>query len=141
MSSATVTGFRLSPQQRHLWPLQAGNPSFNAWVAIMLTGPVEVDRLQSVLNEIVARHEILRTTYQRLSGMTMPVQVVADFASVELRSVDLDNKAIDDFIATETAETFDYERGPLVRAALATLPADRHLLVVTLCAICADTRT
>jgi len=141
MSSATVTGFRLSPQQRHLWPLQAGNPSFNAWVAVMLTGPVDVDRLQSALNEIIARHEILRTTYQRLSGMTMPVQVVADFASVELRSVALVDEEIDDFIATETAEIFDYERGPLVRAALAVLPADHHLLVVTLCAICADTRT
>jgi amino acid adenylation domain-containing protein len=141
MSSATVTGFRLSPQQRHLWPLQAGNPSFNAWVAIMLTGPVDVDHLQSVLNEIVARHEILRTTYQRISGMTMPVQVVADFASVELRSVELDNEAIDEFIAGETAETFDYERGPFVRAALAALSSERYVLVVTLCAICADTRT
>ncbi|HZN01240.1 MAG TPA: condensation domain-containing protein, partial [Pyrinomonadaceae bacterium] len=118
MSSATVTGFRLSPQQRHLWPLQAGNPSFNAWVAIMLTGPVDVDHLQCVLNEIVARHEILRTTYQRVSGMTMPVQVVSDFASVAVRSVELDNEAIDEFIAGETAESFDYERGPLVRAAL-----------------------
>ena len=141
MSSATVTGFRLSPQQRYLWPLQAGNPSFNAWVAIMLTGPVDVDHLQSVLNEIVARHEILRTTYQRISGLTMPVQVVADFASVELRSVELENEAIDEFIATETAKTFDYERGPLVRAALAALPSERYVLVVTLCAICADTRT
>ena len=141
MSSATVTGFRLSPQQRHLWPLQAGNPSFNAWVAIMLTGPVDVDHLQNTLSEIVARHEILRTTYQRLSGMTMPVQVIAEFAPVELRSVDLNNEAIDDFIAAETANTFDYERGPLVRAALATLPSDRSLLVVTLGAICADTRT
>ena len=145
MSSAIVTGFRLSPQQRHLWPLQAGNASFNAWVAIMLTGPVDADRLQNALNEIVARHEILRTSYQRLSGMTMPVQVIADFATVELRSVELGgvfvSMAIDDFIATETAEPFDYERGPLVRAALAALPADSYVLVVTLCAICADTRT
>ena len=145
MSSAIVTGFRLSPQQRHLWPLQAGNASFNAWVAIMLTGPVDADRLQNALNEIVAKHEILRTSYQRLSGMTMPVQVIADFASVELRSVELGgvfvSMAIDDFIATETAEPFDYERGPLVRAALAALPADSYVLVVTLCAICADTRT
>ena len=141
MSSAIANGFRLSPQQRHLWPLQAGNPSFNAWVAIMLTGPVDVDQLQNTVNEIVARHEILRTTYQRLSGMRMPVQVIADFAPVELRSVDLNDEAIDDFIATETGEAFDYERGPLVRAVLAALSSDRYLLVVTLCAICADTRT
>jgi amino acid adenylation domain-containing protein/FkbM family methyltransferase len=147
MSSATVTGFRLSPQQRHLWPLQTANPSFNAWVAIMLTGPVDVDLLQNALSEIVARHEILKTSYQRLSGMKLPVQVIADFAPVELRTIDLRNpwpdeaQAIDEFIAAEAGETFDYERGPLARAALAALPSDRYLLVVTLHAICADSLT
>jgi amino acid adenylation domain-containing protein/FkbM family methyltransferase len=147
MSSATVTGFRLSPQQRHLWSLQTGNPSFNAWVAIMLTGPIDVDYLQNALNEIVTRHEILRTTYHRVSGMNMPVQVISDLAPVELRAVDLRNqspdetRAIDEFIATEAAETFDYERAPLARAALAALASDRYLLVVTLCAVCADSRT
>jgi len=71
----------------------------------------------------------------------MPVQVIADFASVELRSVEVANEGIDDFIAAETARDFDYERGPLVRAALASLPSNNYLLVVTLGAICADSRT
>ena len=147
MSSATVTAFRLSPQQRHLWPLQTGNPSFNSWVAIMFAGPIDVTRLQNALNESIARHEILRTTYRSLSGMKIPVQVITEFAPLTLRTNELrisgpdEAGTIDEFIARQVGEIFDCERGPLVRAALADLPSDRHLLVITVCAMCADSRT
>ncbi len=140
--STTITGFRLSPQQRHLWPLQMANPVFNAWLAISLEGPFEIGRLQIALNNVVARHEILRTTYHSLSGMKVPVQVIAEFVPLELRSIDLrSDQTMDEFIAKEASQPFDLKQGPLARAALAVISSDHHLLVVTLCAMCADSRT
>ena len=148
MSEATVTGFRLSPQQRHLWPLQVANPAINAWVAMMLEGPIDIGLLQTALNQVIAGQEALRTTYHSLSGMKIPVQVIADDIQIELRRVELNdaeaeryNRSIDKFIAREVREPFDFERGPLVRTALAALPSGRHLLVVTICALGADCGT
>src|ERR1041385_2357658 len=140
MSSATVTAFRLSPQQRHLWSFQKANPSFNAWVAIVFDGSLDVARLQGTLNDIVARHEILRTTYHSLSGMKVPVQVITEFPPLVLRTTE-GPVEIDEFIARQASEMFDPERGPLLRAALAKISPDRHLLVVTLSPMCADTLT
>ncbi|EUA87677.1 condensation domain protein [Mycobacterium ulcerans str. Harvey] len=58
--------YRLSDGQRRMWFLQTMDPddvTLNICVAYRLTGLVDEDRLHTAVNDVVARHAILRTTY------------------------------------------------------------------------------
>ena len=73
-----LVGFRLSLQQTLLWMLQRNGQVPPAQCAIMLEGSLKRDLLKTALGRVAERHEILRTTFHRLPGMTMPVQVISD---------------------------------------------------------------
>src|SRR5207247_5327448 len=76
-----VEGFRLSPQQKRLWLLQADqSPAYRAQGMIEIEGALDLPALSAALQQVVEQHEILRTTFQRLAGTTLPVQVIADRA-------------------------------------------------------------
>ena len=68
MSESTMSGFQLSPQQKHLWLLGAEESAFHAAVAVLLEGKLEVETLKSALEAVVSRHEILRTTFGLVEG-------------------------------------------------------------------------
>ena len=93
MNQETIQGYRLSPQQRQLWTLRRGEDSapYYSWCAIKIEGlrlakrtVSELDRslLKQALAHVVTQYEILRTTFRLLPGMTIPVQVIAEEASV-----------------------------------------------------------
>ena len=70
MSAETVEGSRLSPQQSRLWSLQAlsGAGAYRVACSVAIEGNVDPSRLRRCLEQIVARHEILRTSFRRLPG-------------------------------------------------------------------------
>ena len=73
-----VYAFPLSFAQRRLWFLQQLEPSsaaYNVPFASRLSGRLDASALERALNEIVRRHEILRTTFELLDEE--PAQVVA----------------------------------------------------------------
>ena len=76
-------GLHLSWQQRLLFLRTFADPGR---IAIRIEGPVDPARLARAFEEIIARHEILRTIYQRSAGMATPFQVVTETASPELRT-------------------------------------------------------
>src|SRR5213596_829939 len=88
MPEPSTAGFQLSPQQKHLWSLPGG-PRMSAQLALSLEGSVDVGRLKHALQNIVKRHEILRTTFQRNSGMKFPLQVVNDGIAFHWSPLDL----------------------------------------------------
>src|SRR5437764_1904087 len=117
-----VEGFRLSPQQKRLWLLHADrSPAYRAQGVIEIEGTLDRAALGAALRQVVERHEILRTTFQRLPGTTLPVQVIADRAPPAERYCDLSDRAPDEQAALVEAELGklgqqpdDLPRGPLL---------------------------
>ncbi len=71
-----TAAFRISSQQERAWlENEHGLPQF-AQCLIRIEGPVDVDRLKSVLHSIVERYEILRTVPRRQTGVKLPFQIV-----------------------------------------------------------------
>ncbi len=138
--------FRLSFAQERLWfldQLLPGSPLYNIATALPLPGPLDLAALQRSLDEIVRRHEALRTTF-RLAG-TEPVQVVASPAPVALPVDDLVSlpegarqAEARRLAAQEAGHVFDLTRGPLLRARLLRLAATEHLLLLTMHHIVSD---
>jgi hypothetical protein len=80
----------LSFAQERLWfldQLEPGGASYNMPGAVWLEGNLNSVALERSLNEIVRRHEILRTTFRAERGR--PVQVIATSLSLSLSFIDL----------------------------------------------------
>ena len=95
----------------------------------------EQSKLVAELNEIVRRHEILRTTFSSVDGQ--PTQVVAPSVYIPLPVVDLSEftereKEAQQLAAAEAQTPFDLKTGPLVRAQLLRLAAEDHILLLTM---------
>ena len=80
----------LSFAQQRLWffdQLEPGLSAYNIPAAVRLKGPLNLAALEQSLNEIVKRHESLRTTFGKVEGR--PTQVIAPTLTIKLPVVDL----------------------------------------------------
>jgi amino acid adenylation domain-containing protein len=142
-----LEGFRLSPQQKNLWSLEqnsAGQP-YRVACALAIEGELQPETLEQALHQVIARHEILRTTFQRPPGIRIPFQVLSESAQPMWQLRDLTNLEgaqqqieIKNCFRADRNQPYDFERGPLVRATLAKLSNDAHALLISLPALCAD---
>jgi len=75
--------------QERLWvhQLQPDIPLYNESILFRLTGKLNRVALEQSLNEIIRRHEILRTRFQVVEGQ--PVQIIAPHLTLTLPVVDL----------------------------------------------------
>jgi non-ribosomal peptide synthetase component F len=112
-------------------------PFLNILYALRLTSSFDVAVLERSINEIVRRHEILRTTFDVEEGRH--VQVIAPQLTVPLRFEDLHGlpeskmeTAGQRLIQEEALHSFDLARGPLMRARLLRLAEREHLLLISL---------
>jgi amino acid adenylation domain-containing protein len=123
----SIEGFRLSPQQERLWRAAGGQdgPAWHARVSVEITGELDRGALDRALAAVVERHEILRTAFRTLPGMSAPLQVVTDPVPLELREKD-------------DVPAFDLAEPPLVWASLAPFGEGRYLLRLTLSGLLAD---
>src|SRR5882672_8196544 len=144
MQEEMLEGYRLSPQQRHLWMLlrHGWNVSYQTKCLVEIKGRLEIGRLRTAAHNLAARHEILRTSFQCLPGMTIPVQVIRETGDIcwqedDLSGVDERASLIEAFFQT-ASQAFDLERGPSLYLRLIKRAEDDHLLIVRLPAICAD---
>lgn len=123
--------------------IQPESPLYNIMWAGMLRGDLRVDVLQQALDELVCRHESLRTTFTLREGE--PVQVIAPRLQVPISVVDLsdvpeadrESRALSH--AKKVArEPFDLGRGPLVRCILLRLSSREHMLLLPMHHIISD---
>ncbi|HVR95163.1 MAG TPA: amino acid adenylation domain-containing protein, partial [Thermoanaerobaculia bacterium] len=137
----------LSFAQQRLWfldQLEPDNAAYNVPLTVRLAGRLERERLGAALDEVVRRHESLRTTFGSTPAGE-PVQRIAPAGPVALPVVDLAalpaaaRAAEGSRVATEEAERpFDLDRGPLLRVLLIPLGAEEHLLQLTMHHIASD---
>jgi len=143
-----LEGFELSPQQKRLWPFLAlrSDAPYRAQAVVVLDGSLARDVLLACLHSVLDRHEILRTRFRKIPGMSLPLQVMgASDGLLALREVDLPrldagerDAALASLLAEEQQTPLDPEQGPVVRVTLAFMEAERTVLVLTLSALCAD---
>ncbi|HYO98763.1 MAG TPA: amino acid adenylation domain-containing protein, partial [Pyrinomonadaceae bacterium] len=136
----------LSFAQQRLWFLdqfEPGNSFYNVPSAVRLTGALDVAALEHSLNEVVRRHEILRTTFESTQGQ--PRQVIAPVLKLSLAQENLrhlndsERRAEVRRLAVEEAERpFDLASAPLVRARLLQVADDEHVLLFTMHHIVSD---
>jgi amino acid adenylation domain-containing protein len=136
----------LSFAQQRLWflhRLAPGSTAYHMPLALRLTGALDLVALRRALETIVARHESLRTTIRETERG--PVQVIAPAAAVMLPMSDLGEVPEADrerearrLVAVEAHETFDLERGPLLRHRLWRLGERDHILQLTMHHIVSD---
>src|SRR5215216_1363367 len=93
-----VEGYRLSPQQERVWGLSGGVPgaAFCAGCVVLVEGATDAGALSRSLSSVVARHEILRTKFESVAGLTLPLQVVGDAHEVAVEEYDLTGRAADE---------------------------------------------
>ena len=119
-------------------------PFFNVLYALRLTSPFDAAVLERSINEIVRRHEILRTTFAVVDGRYVQVIAPLDRAAAIRRSArarELEEKketAAHQLIQEELVHSFDLANGPLIRARLVRLAEQEHLLLISMHQVICD---
>ncbi len=136
----------LSFSQQRLWFLHALDPgglAYNIFKAIQISGPLDIAALEQGLNEIVRRHETLRTTFLAVEGQ--PTQIIHPSQPLLLPLLDLQSLPAPDRAAearrharAEAHQPFDLATGPLVRFTLLRLAPDQHIALLTMHHIISD---
>ncbi|HKS74561.1 MAG TPA: condensation domain-containing protein, partial [Terriglobales bacterium] len=138
MEKQSTAGFWLSPQQKHVWA-QQGDAAGNVVAVVGLSGPLDEGVLQQALGTLIARHEVLRTVFQRQAGMKVPFQVIREHLAPSWQAVDASNLAaeqqqmrVNECLRAEQSHRFSLETGPVVRATVIKLNQTYSKLILCL---------
>ena len=132
--------------QQRLWFLdqfEPNSPFYNIPTAVRFKGNLNVPVLEKCINEIIRRHETLRTTFDTVEGK--PCQIVHPYKPRKILTIDVSGLTRDDReretfrLAGEEARTpFDLRRGPLLRATLIKVGEREHVVLITMHHIISD---
>ncbi|WP_372666088.1 non-ribosomal peptide synthetase [Amycolatopsis kentuckyensis] len=126
----------LSAGQQRLWFLDRLDPDSAEYAVpllLRLEGTLDVEALRRSLDALVARHEILRTTYT--AEHNRPRQVIGAPAPVDLPVVEGDLGTV---LAEYVGRPFDLAAGPVFRALLVREAPERHVLALNVHHIACD---
>ncbi|WP_147333293.1 condensation domain-containing protein, partial [Archangium gephyra] len=136
----------LSFAQQRLWfldQLEPDSPLYNLPAAIRLEGTLDLAALRHGFQELVRRHESLRTTFRSEAGQ--PLQVIAPSVSFPLELIELSGVPSEQReaevlrLAQEDAQRpFNLSTGPLFRTHLLRLSANEHVLLLNMHHIISD---
>jgi|GEM_PF-192527 len=136
----------LSFAQQRLWfieRMEPGNPVYNVPTLLRLRGDLDAAALERALEEIVRRHESLRTVFDEVDGA--PVQVILPAGAVPLPVLDLSGVPAEERearamrrIEEEVRRPYDLRTGPMMRTLLARLDGEDALLLVCMHHVVSD---
>ncbi len=144
--NVTFTYFPLSYAQRRLWflsQLEPDSSTYNSVQTVTFRGQLDVPTLCRSLNEIIRRHEILRTTFTMINGQ--PAQIVNPYTRTRIPIIDLQGvgktktlEEIERLVNEERRQIFDLSQGPLLRIKLLHKAPREYLLILTIHHIVSD---
>jgi len=136
----------LSPAQKRLWFMERLNPdarAYNESEGARLVGELNVDALESALNLVIARHEILRTTIQLLDNE--PIAIVHETWQLQIKKLDLSalpaekrQAEVERLLTEEPRQPYHLETEPGIRATLLCLGPREHVLILMMHHIICD---
>lgn len=141
---------RLSFAQERLWFLDRllrermpGAPVYNLHASIHISGALNQAALEASLNEIVSRHEVLRTTFALVDHQPMQIVQPAErfhLPLTDLRSLPQPEREAETqrAITAQCQQPFDLSRLPLLRVMLLKLANDEHVMLCTMHHIISD---
>ncbi|SHL03837.1 non-ribosomal peptide synthetase [Flavobacterium chilense] len=141
------TSYPLTPSQNRLWvlsQLEGGELAYNMPAAVKLKGAVDANKFQEAFLKLIARHEILRTSFKinhegEISQFIVPAEQVKfkienkDF----LLKVDKE-QILEEYLKEENNKIFDLEQAPLIRASIIRLEDNEFLFFLSLHHIIGD---
>jgi len=136
----------LSFAQQRLWVLTQLEPdgaAYNLPIALRLSGALDVQALEWSINEVLRRHEALRTTFSQVEGQ--PVQIVIPPSAMTIPIVSLEqvssperDAALLRLATAEAQRPFELAYGPMLRVTLLRLGVQEHVLLLTMHHIVSD---
>jgi tyrocidine synthetase-3 len=131
--------YPLSPSQRMIFielQMEADNLNYNISTAVRLTGDLDVPRLNRVFQQLVERHEVLRSSFAIVEGE--PAQIVATEIRFEIIVRHLAEPEPAERLIREFIRPFDLARAPLLRVEAVMSGQRECLLLVDMHHIVAD---
>ncbi|WP_456017385.1 non-ribosomal peptide synthase/polyketide synthase, partial [Pseudomonas fluorescens] len=132
-------------QQRmwFLWQLDPASGAYNLPGAVRLKGALSLRALEQAFASLVARHETLRTVFQRqaderLTQVSIEPSLVVEHLDFSAMAAVEQEQAVNDAATRQSLLPFDLEHGPLLRVQLLKLNAQEHVLLLTLHHIVSD---
>ncbi|MEH2206140.1 MAG: amino acid adenylation domain-containing protein [Nostoc sp.] len=136
----------LSFAQQRLWflaQLEPNSPFYNIPAAVLLEGQLNVEALQQSFNEIISRHEALRTNFQTREGQA--IAVISEAVSLTLIVFDISDLSLNQQEAEvkkeaykEAQKPFDLKDDLLLRVKLLHLGQEKHIILLTMHHIVSD---
>jgi amino acid adenylation domain-containing protein len=134
----------LSFAQQRLWflhDLERESPAYNLHAPIRLVGRLNLAALEQALDEVVRRHEVLRSVFPTVEGR--PVQSILPPrrtvpALIDLSGLPAPEAAARRLVGREMLRPFDLSTGPLLRVNFLRLREDEHVVQLTMHHIVSD---
>ncbi|MEM8778778.1 MAG: aminotransferase class V-fold PLP-dependent enzyme, partial [Cyanobacteria bacterium P01_G01_bin.49] len=136
----------LSFAQQRLWflaQLDPDSPAYNLHIGVRLSGSLNVDALSASINEIVKRHEVLRTNFAIVDGQ--PLQMGVPSSPITLPVIDLREytplvreQEIHRLAKEDSLQPFDLGQSPLLRMILVQCDTQEHVVLLTMHHIISD---
>ncbi|WP_281925842.1 condensation domain-containing protein, partial [Flavobacterium collinsii] len=142
-----AASYPLTSSQSRLWilsQLEGGSLAYNMPAAVKLTGVVDGTKFEESFKRLIARHEILRTSFKTdqsgdVRQYIVPTeQVNFTIAEQDYSARENQGEAIADYLQAINNEPFDLEQAPLVRASLIKLKEEEHVFFLSLHHIIGD---
>ncbi|NMG07610.1 non-ribosomal peptide synthetase [Brasilonema sp. UFV-L1] len=127
----------LSLNQQRLWflhQIEGESTTYNEFFAVSIKGLLQISHLEQSLQEVIQRHEVLRTTFPNQDGY--PIQAIAPTSEITLPVTDLqalptvEQSALIQQLSKKVQRPFDLVNGPLLRVTLVQLEKESYVLLL-----------
>ncbi|MGG1149684.1 SDR family NAD(P)-dependent oxidoreductase [Bacillus wiedmannii] len=126
----TVVNYPASSAQQRLYllnELHVGSLRYNITKAVRIEGDLDKDRVENVINRLIERHEVLRTSFEFKNGSL--IQNILSKVAFKLEHIKTDEFKVKEII-NQFVKPFNLKDAPLLRALIIETSADQHILVL-----------